>query len=535
MHRHLELFMERFPLLGLLSRSFPVEEHRQEDFSHWPGALPDVEVLYVYGLSLEAYQLLSSWVHAAPQRKLLFLEDREGQFGALLQSEEALPLVEDLQVELHLLPQKKNALNEALEKLAKEHPVTTLDIIALPSRNTRHFRFFREQLFRKTMLAEAIRKDRLHGYQLFWNFVCNAPHLKNSFYVNALRGAFEQIPAIICGAGPSLASAFATLEKLEHRALIIACGSAITACSAAGITPHICIAVDPNEEEFSRLKDSFAFEVPFFYSTRIHPHVFSTLNGPFGYVRSQFGDVSQLWLEEELGLTEPFIGHQLSSESISVTSMAVAILEHLGCNPILFAGMDMAYTANQRYCSSVGVRQTAQEKHTQITADRLIQKKDRQGKKVHSAVRWIMESSSLSHYATLHPHVRFINTTEGGIGFSKIPYQSLESAVNEFQQQYDLRGMMHAAISRAPLPSSTSSIPQQLSFLKESLLRVIEHLQVLSGEKKGSQLLAELDMKEETAYSVLFYDMLCWLSTPKGPNWPACLELACRYLEMMGL
>jgi Uncharacterized protein conserved in bacteria len=521
--------------LGLIASSFPIEEPALENFSSWPADLPDLNVLYVYGLSLEAYKFLQPWLHTDSSRRLIFLENRQGLIGAFLQTIGAADPLADPQVEFHFLP-KGSALNAALQSLAEAHPVGSLDVVALPSRRTSYFRSLRLQLLRKTLLSEAILKDRSYGYQLFFNFVQNAPHVERSFYFNALKGAFSSIPAVICGAGPSLSSAFKTLEALENRALIFACGSAIAACSAAGITPHFCVAVDPNQEEFLRLKNSFAFEVPFIYSTRVHPHVFSTLNGPLGYVRSQFGDISQLWLEEELGLTGPLVGHQLSSESISVTSMAVAAAEWLGCPSILFAGLDMAYTGEQRYCSAVGVSQTPQEKSSQTTSDRILSKKDRKGKKVHSAVRWVMESSSLSHYAKLHPHVQFINTTDGGIGFQSIPYQPLDLAIRQFPQEYDLRGLLHAAISSASLPSV--SISQKLDELRFSLLKVIDHLHILSGLKSGSTVLAEIEMKEEIAFSVLFYDVFRILphivrTNKSSTHWPAFLELAQKYLAVM--
>ncbi len=529
---HLALLMERFPLLALTAPFFPIQEVCPEDFSRWPQVFPDVEILYVYGLNLKAYELLQPWLQEKTSRKAIFLENQLGAIGAFLHKDGAAKFLSDPQIELHALP-KGRALREVLQKLSQMHPVSSLDLIALPSRKTSYFLSLRLQLLRKTILSQAILQDRSHGYQLFFNFVRNAPQSQRSFYFNALRGSFASIPAIICGAGPSLSSAFKILSSLENRALIFACGSAIAACSRAGITPHFCVAVDPNEEEFFRLKNSFAFEVPLLYSTRVHPHVFSALNGPFGYVRSQFSDISQLWLEEELGLSDPLIGHQLSSESISVTSMAIAAAEWLGCSSILLAGLDMAYTGNQRYCSAVGVSQTSKEKHSETTPDRLLIKKDRQGKKVNSAVRWIMESSSLSHYAKLHPHVQFINTTDGGIGFQSIPYQPLSEAAQSFTQEYDLRGRLHAAISSSPMPSL--SIPEKLSSLRSSLLNVIDHLRILSNLKPGSPILAEIEMKEELAFSVLFYDIFRILPhiSRQTSQWPVFLELAQKYLDVM--
>lgn len=534
---HLALFMERFPALGLLAYSFPCGPDSREDFSSWPKKFLDYQALYVYGLHEEAYQRIKLWLHENSARSLIFLEDREAAIGGFLHRPLAADLLKDPQVDIHFLPRGK-PLEAALQSLAEKYPVSRLEVISLPSRKTSFFRSLKLKLFRKTTLTQAIWLDRCHGHQIFFNFVRNAPHVELSFYFNQLQKAFANVPAIICGAGPSLTKAFAALKTLENRALIFACGSAIAALSEAGIQPHFCVAVDPNEEEFLRLKNGFFFETPFLYSTRVHPSVFSTLSGPFGYLRSQFGDVSQLWLEEEMELKGPLIGSRLSTESISVTMMAVAAAEWLGCNPIAFAGLDMAYTSGKRYSSSVGAQQTSKEakQKLQTASDRVILKKDQKGKKVYSAVRWVMESSSLSKYAKNHPDTRFINTTEGGIGFKSISYQPLEELIDSFQEEYDLRGWIHAKIMEAPLPNI--SISSKLDELKQSLLKVIEHLSILAGQKKGSTVLAELDLKEELAFSVLFYDISHWLghflkNQPSLEKWPAFLEIAQNYLAVM--
>jgi hypothetical protein len=427
-----------------------------------------------------------------------------------------------------------------LQKLAEKHPVKTLDAAALPSRSGSRFRSIRMKLLRKTTLTHALFIDRSHGYQPFLNFIRNVPRLADSFYINRMKGAFAGIPALICGAGPSLKPVFETIRKLENRVLVFAGGSAIAAFSAAGIQPHFCIAIDPNPEELKRMKNSFAFETPFLYSTRMHPGVFHTSNGPFGYLRSGIGGMSELWIEEEVGLTEPLIGEHLSSESITVTAIAVAAAEWLGCNPILLAGLDMAYTGGQRYSAGVGVNEgLAGLEEVRTAADRIVSKNDRGGRKVFSAVRWIMESASLSHYAKAHPEIRFINTTDSGIGFEKIGYLPLEKAAEELTVEYDLRGMVHAAIAQGQMPVSAQSIPQKMGELKESLERVISHLKILSGEAKGSTALAEMDLKEEIAYVALFYDAPILLpqmlrSEPPERKWPVFLKLAQQYRVIFG-
>ena len=534
---NLALLMEKFPSVGLLAFSFFLEEkfsieHLPLD---WPGHLPEVELLYVYGLAAAVYEPLRAWLHAKAARRLVFVENEPGAMGAFLHSLFAKPILLDPQVEICFFHKGKQ-LDAQLQAIAQKHPVQTLEIIALPSRKKGLFWQLRLKLLRHTTLSYGRFLDRAHGNHLFLNFLRNAPQVERSFYVNSLRGVFKGIPAVVCGAGPSLQSALKTLRTLENRALIFAGGSAISALSAAGIEPHFCIAVDPNEEEFLRMKNSFAFEVPFLYSTRLHPDVFCALNGPYGYLRFQFSDACELWMKEKLQLSDALIGEQLADESLTVTALAVSVADWFGCNPILLAGLDMAYTGGKRYASTVGIDEGFEALKTRRTAsDRILLKKGRSGRATYSAVRWVIESSSLSQYAKNCPHIRFINTTEGGIGFQGIDYMPLDQAIQTCTEEVDLKGLVHAAISQGKIEASAQQMAELIQELLESLKRVIFHLKILSGRQKGSLALAEIEMQEEIAFSVLFHDigqllphMLRAQSSDK--KWPAFLELAERYL-----
>ncbi len=510
-----DLFMERFPHLGILSFSWSSSSMEKETVDEPLPALQleNVEALYVYGLGHgAAYFQIKAWLHEKKERELIFLEDEPGVIASFLRrSEAAVEILSDPQIHIALLSKNKQ-LDGELQALAERLPERRIEVAALPSYSGRRFQNIRLKLFRKTALSHALHLDRFHGYQTFENFLRNLKHLPGSFYANALKNKFQGIPAIVCGAGPSLKQSMDLLRNLENRALIIAGGSTLAALSSQGISPHFGMAVDPNLEEYRRLKNNFSFEAPLLYSTRVFPSIFQTGNGPFGYMRSGIGGAPELWIEEELGLLDPLLGDFLSPESISVTSICLAWAQFLGCDPILLNGVDLAYTDNKRYAD--GVAEEGETHFSEIdaeksVADRIVKRKDRMGKPVYTAVRWVMESASLSHFAKKHPEVRFINTTEGGIGFKGIGYMPLSEAASQFlNREIDLRGLVHLEIAQASMPPNTrEKIGEQIALLKESLERVIGHLEILKGIKKGSAALAEMELKEEMAFAYLFYDM----------------------------
>lgn len=503
------LFMERFPQLALFSSSWAPKEPIEE-------ALPQLdfgkaEAFYFYGLGTGAiYFQAKEWLKEKKEREWIFLEDEPGIIASFLNRPESAEILSDPQVHLALLSKGK-ARDRELEALSSRLPERRIEIASLPSYKGRRFQNLRLKLLRKTTLAYALHLDRLHGYQAFENFAKNLPQLPHSFYANGLKDAFKGVPAVLCGAGPSLQKSIDLLRTLENRALILAGGSTLAALSSQGISPHFGMAIDPNLEEYRRLKNSFAFEAPLLYSTRVCPAVFQTCNGPFGYMRSGIGGVPELWIEEELGLLGPLLGDFLSPEAISVTAICLAWAQFLGCSPILFNGVDLAYTGKKRYADGVGEDTEiffSEIEEEKSAADRILKKKDAAGKPIHTAVRWVMEAASLFHFAKSHPETQFFNTSEGGLAIPGIASMPLSEAARHFlQKDYDLRGRIHSAILHSPMPSDCKQkIDEKRAEMTASLERVIGHLEILSGKLKGSPALAEMEMREEIAYLYLFYD-----------------------------
>ncbi|HET9886002.1 MAG TPA: 6-hydroxymethylpterin diphosphokinase MptE-like protein, partial [bacterium] len=341
------------------------------------------------------------------------------------------------------------------------------------------------------------------------------------FYANGLKGAFANVPAIVCGAGPSLDPALLN----DTRALILAGGSAVTALSAHGVIPHFGMAIDPNLEEYRRFRSSLAFEMPLLYSTRLFPAVFQTCDGPFGYMRSGIGGASELWIEEELGLQGPLLGEHLSEEAISVTAICLAWAVFLGCNPIVLSGVDLAYTNQRRYAAGVtdevlAVREIEQEKSA---PDRIVRRKGKDGKALYTAVRWLIEARGLSRFAAHYPDIQFLNASRG------LPIRGFADGKIQLGPKRDFRADVQRAIARSPMPANTAEVIQaKLQELTKSLERVVDHLAILAGKKHGSTALAELDLREELAFAVLFYDVDALF--PREEKWEHFLHLAEQYL-----
>lgn len=523
-------WQERFPKISLLSFSWTPTLALPEFLTPFdPGK---AEALYIYGLGSGApFGQLKTWLQENPSRKLIFLEDEPGYIAHFIQTSPWVEMLANPQVFLEHIDEE-----HTIHAIADLYPIEHVEMVALPSRKGDLFDTYKLQLLRQNTLTFALYQDRLHGYHPFAHFVRNILRLPTSFYANALKNAFKDKPAIICGAGPSLQQAIPWLKEISSRALIIAGGSTLAALSSQGVPIHFGMAIDPNLEEYRRFKNSFAFDTPLLFSTRVHPGIFQTCSGPFGYMRTGIGGVLEVWMEENLSLVDPLIGAELSSEALSVTTICVAFAAFLGCKTIALSGVDLAYTNRKRYAQGVGEDGEVVFDDDVSSPDRIVERFDHEGNPIHTAIRWVMEGASLAHFAEQHSEIAFCNTTKQGLPIEGIPFVERDKVTQKYlQTTWDVASEVQKAIAEAKLPETSAAIVRErLEELFQSLARVIQCLEVLAGEKGGSVVLAEVELEEELAHDLLFYDIGYVLkeSSPQE-RWARWLKLARQYQKQI--
>jgi hypothetical protein len=477
--------MERAPQIALQLFQGGGKRGFKERFFHSKN-LTDSHPSFLYCLKLadfSAYFEVLPWLRSDPARRFILFDANIQAWDSFLSHPKALLLLQDSQV---LFFSSEEDLSFFIEK----HPVA--QIACFPDHP------IKKRILQASGLAYGIHNNLQYGDQLFRNFLQNTKQLSHSFYGNQLKGAFPKTPAVICGAGPSLQHAIPWLKTLDQKALILAGGSAIAALSHAGVKPHFCLAADPNFEEYLRFKNNFCFEVPLLYSTRVCPLIFQTCNGPFGYLKSGMAGPLETALDEKLGLQ----GEALDAEGNTITLMALGFAHLLGCDPIILAGVDLAYTEGVRYAPGVEVS-CNYPMHS--VDDCLVQVRSRKGLQVTSAVRWLSERDDLSNFAKLHPEISFFNTTESGLS---IPYIKYRTSFN-FKQERNFRFEIHQKIENAKIGDHVQEKVGAFCIeLKESLDRMMEHLKIIQGITLGkSKVLAEIDLKEEIGYHLFFRDM----------------------------
>ncbi|MBY0528564.1 MAG: DUF115 domain-containing protein [Rhabdochlamydiaceae bacterium] len=525
-------WMERYPEIAfLISYGEIVPSSQSEDLQEiaaWRAELDleGIDVLYVLGVGNQVYQELKCWLQEKKERMLIFLEEDLTQISSFAQTEASLEVISDPQVHLQLI-QNTKALASQLKTLIHAFPTPRLEVVATPAFSQERaslFKKIRLTMLRECAVGDAVLTEALYSHQLVENVLANFKRWPHSFFANGLKDKFKNVPAIICGAGPSLGPSIPLLKTLSDRALIIAGGSTIAALSNQGVVPHIGMALDPNPEEYSRLRVISAYEMPFVYGNRVQPDVFQTCNGPFGYLHSFTGGPCEAYFEKALDISAEPVGADLGPEAFSVTAMAIALAVKMGCNPIILNGIDLAYTGMKRYAegvmpsSKVFLQEISQEKRA---SEKLLRRKGIAGTMVYTLVKWVMESSCISKYAKIHSDTQFINVSQEGLGFKGIANKSLSQVIEEHcSAAYDLRSWVHAEIQQINLSHVTQEkVEENISAMQMSLSTLLslcdEMLEELEAFKtsdhllertlpSGKMTLLQIDFEEEKAFECFF-------------------------------
>jgi hypothetical protein len=335
------------------------------------------------------------------------------------------------------------------------------------------------------MNSDLVYEYTYYGAAYFRNFFPNMLALHKSYSGSQLFGKFTQIPAIICGAGPSLKKHLSLIRNIKNQALIFAGGSALNALNHGGVWPHFGVGVDPNDEQYLRFIANTCFEIPYFYRNRLNHQAFNTIRGPRLYLNGAGGYNLSEWFEEELD-----IPGEILDEGHNVVNLSLEIAHALGCNPIIFVGMDLSYTGMKAYAPGVISSPEKQVISQGTLGDEVFQKKNIYGKKVYTQWKWVAESEWVSTFAKNHPEKTLINATEGGLGFLGIPNIPLKEVISKYLVvSYDLQSLVHGEIQNSAMSHITGEkVVHLVHELRESLERCLANLEILMEEENKKRI-----------------------------------------------
>jgi len=475
------------------------------------------KAVFIYGIGLGYYyEVLKDWLKKDPSHCLLFLEDDLRVVYRFLQTEKAAEILKHPQVFFKAfnkpgefdwgkfraefdwffwafaprMPYLFIALRLYIEEIDKREFLQLLHgqfAINLSDKNE----------YITFMLELGPKREILNLYQ-------NIHLIDESYNGHEMRGAFEGIPAIICGAGPSLSSQFEILKDLENRAILFAAGSGLNALSAHGISWHFAGGLDPLPAQPGRMRTNSAFMIPLFYIDGYSHEAFLIHHGPKIHLRWKYQYNITDWFMEQLGIpVKEDVG-----TGVSTPEFCMEIARAIGCRPLIFAGMDLAYTSSSRY--SLGVRAHPLDKEEEKKQIKDISQGDLKlpgisGKEILTKWKMVLEGGRYSEFALTHPEIPIFNATEEGLPLVGIQNISLKEVEKTYlNASYDIENLIHAAIQSGFDPSlHDEAVQKVLKRWSASLEKCLDYYE--SAFKNGVDL--EEAITQEPAYQYFLKEL----------------------------
>lgn len=443
----------------------PIESFSQQRDALLAGS----DLLCTYGVALEELSAsLKEWLEANPERRLLAFQEE---------------LVFSAHPQIRPVVLSDGRRQEQFQELAREYLFLKSCCFAPPSHRKQAEEIFAEFTAIQTSMHLVASDYSDLGERGFKNLITNIRRLPDATAASRLFGKYSDIPAIICGAGPSLTAELPFLRELQEHALLFAGGSALTILHQQGIQPHFGAAIDP-DPPLERFPEE-CLRMPFFYQNRVSHQLLDAVQGPLLWVAGSGSMPLEAWITEQLiGSSTLFDG------GWNVATFSLALAQKMGCNPIILVGMDLAASGEALYAP--GVTKIAREGAS-------VQTEDLEGRPLLSRSDWLLAAEWIEEFARSHSSTSFFNATQGGLGFRGIPALSLR----EVQKRVlDLPKW----VPRSPV-ASQEQVAVCLQEIKQSTLRSEEYCNTLLKmiendyphfpEGKGAFVLAEVELEEE--------------------------------------
>jgi len=218
--------------------------------------------------------------------------------------------------------------------------ISTPGYSSLYSAEDRDLREAVTQLVQRCSVNEAT--HRVRAREWISDVLENLELLTSAPFFLGLAEKYQNVPAFIVGAGPSLGKNAALLADAAKKGIVFAVNSSALSLARRGITPQVVACMESIDLSALLSQVPYLDQVVRAFSMTAHPKTLRTGRGPLLPVYEglpQFSPMAALGQAPGLAVCG------------SVSTLAFSLAQRLGCSPIVLVGQDLAYTGGQAYVS----------------------------------------------------------------------------------------------------------------------------------------------------------------------------------------
>lgn len=237
---------------------------------------------------------------------------------------------------------------------------------------------------------------------------------------------FEDMPAILIAAGPSLDNNIEKLKQIKDSAFIMAVDTALNTVLKHDIIPDMTISVD-GHKPLVLFEDERVKNIPISLSAISNAKIIEQNNAMRFYELEQGEYLSAIYNK---------LGKEIKGLPTggSVANNACSLLTLMGFKTIIFMGLDLAYPG--------GIEHTKEAYHELTLIDKskkeYIEIEDIWGNKVLTEENMNLYRKWFESYIKIMPQIRFIDATEGGALIHGTEIKNMDEVIGEFHNKiYD--------------------------------------------------------------------------------------------------
>jgi len=298
----------------------------------------DIVVLYGFGLGYHVRELLK---YIGEQGEVFVVEPNIGLFTEALKYIDLTPFLSEKRIKL-ILEDDLSAISKIIAGLLAR--IQTKNGRLVIHRSSLELTPEWADPLKHILLEWQVKKDTLARFaaQLEENLLHNRELTNQLPGVTRILHKFENIPVVLVGAGPSLDNSIKALQDIKARCLIITVGTALRPLLSYGITPDLVIITDPQPIVIRQI-EGLQTKAPLVAFPTVHPTVLSTYPG-IKIIAYQRG----METTESMALE---LGEELIDTGGSVVTAALDMAIRMGCNPVVFLGVDLGYTRGKTHAA----------------------------------------------------------------------------------------------------------------------------------------------------------------------------------------
>ncbi len=287
-----------------------------------------------------------------------------------------------------------------------------------------------------------------NGWSLTSNVLENMPHVLVTPSALPLQYAFQDLPAILVAAGPSLAKNVSQLKAAKGQSIILAADSALKYLLDHEVVPDFVVSVDPEEATSRKFRGyHIPQEITLLYHPATHHEVVEQFPG------------QKLTMDVPLPVCEWLQPHwtpkgRFDQEATCQMQVGFNLAAWMGCNPMVLVGHDLCFTDDGMHVEA-GSYLTSEENTQQVQQGQLIEDQDGHPVRVNPTLihdKLVLEKKIRDFSGTV------INATEGGLIIAGAQSSFLQDALTRYgaDQPREVLTNIHQLLEETALPDTTA-------------------------------------------------------------------------------